>query len=212
MTVKHERKRIRLGMDTRTFEGQTCKLSGAAPAIWRGTDVQIEVALLEGGTLINDLSNIDTLYLNVVASNRSGAPLITKSVVAASLNDALTAEQWAANDEANYHAQFELTKEDTQLDFSSATDQKRTFSLVVYAVTNDATPRYITYGIAQLIVHEDGAQNDLDVAGPQDRNFRISSDGSSLQILNPDTGKWHSIWVQTVDGVSSLAMDQTGMD
>ena len=207
MSTSLARDRVRLQFDPVSHSAASCRLRGNSPSVWRGADLQVEVALYFGGTILDSFTNIAALYLDILpGDDRDGAPLISKASSAAPA--AVTEADWLLNDPTKYAALFEFSKTEMQVDMTGASDNKRTFWLVCHAVTTDATPRYITYGAAQLVVEEDGAQNGLSVVGPMAQNWRIKQVGNEqfLQIYNADTAKWNTIMVTGAAATEQLAL------
>jgi len=198
------RHRIRIAPDIKTHASFTDIITSAQPIIWRGTDVQIEVGLFNGGALLTDISDIASLYLEIHDSTRSGPPLVQKTILAANLTTNLTAEDWAGGTDAKTHALFTLAYLETQFSMAgfATTQQKQTFWLVIHAVTKDSPARRITWGGCEIQVEEDGAQNDLAVVPLSAPTFRISS--GDLQLYNKTTGKYQPIWFEGPDGQEQL--------
>jgi hypothetical protein len=198
------RHRLRIAPDIKIHTAATDIVSGSTPLIWRGTDVQVEVGLFYAGVLQTDISNIASLHLQIFDGSRTGNALVTKTILAAALVGTLTANDWSAGTPDKYHALFTLSYADTQLpmDGSGTTQQKKTFWLVIHAVTTDGTSRRMTWGGCNLEVEEDAAQNDLDVVPLAAPTFRIST--GDLQLYNKTTGKFHPIWFEGPDGAETI--------
>ena len=198
------RHRIRIAPDSKSHTPVNDIISGSTALIWRGTSLQVEVGLLVDGVLKTDISNIASLYLEIHNGSRSGGPLLQKVILAAALHGTLTANDWDSKAEDKYHALFELTYAETQLplDGDNTLQQKRTFWLVIHAVTTDTPARRITWGGCNLEVEEDGAQNDLAVVPMAAPTFRISN--GDLQLYNRTTSKFHPIWLEGEDGIEQI--------
>lgn len=223
-----QRKRIRIEADA--GKSYTDKLvdvfSGANPEIWRGNDVQIEVGLFLDGTLIEDVSNIDSLTVEVKdASDIDGTALMTKTIAAAAINQTLTSDQWDGNDQANCHALVPFTAAETNISLSDATS--KTCWIVVSVITTAGL--HITIQAGTLIVYEDGTgaagepQNNTDnyfTKGDSDSRFaQRRPDAGSYRIVGGQhiylycagNGLWHPLVVSLVDGVPLLGIG-TGED
>lgn len=200
----YARHRIRIAPDTKSHTPVLDSITGAAPLIWRGTSLQVEVGLFNGGVLQPDISNINTLYLAILDSTRLNPPILQVSLNAADLVGTLTADQWNTGDASKYHALFDLGYVATQLPLSADTvlQQKRTFWLVIHAVTSDSTPRRLTWGGCNLEVEEDGVQNELTTDPIYAPSVRVSS--GTLQIYNKTTGRYHPIWFEGEDGHENI--------
>lgn len=198
------RHRIRISPDAVSHTPVPDILTSATPIIWRGTSVQVEVGLLFNGSLQTDISNIATLYLEIHRSDRGDTPLVQKSLSAASLTQTLSANDWTGNDPAKYHALFELSYADTQLplDYDTTLQEKRSFWMVVHAVTTDNPARRLTWGGCNLDVEEDGVQNELSGVPVGNPSVRVVN--GILQVINKTTGKYHPIWFEGVEGQETI--------
>lgn len=198
------RHRLRIAPDVKKHDPVTDLVTGATPLIWRGTSLQVEVALFYDGALKTDIGNIANLYLGIYNSSRVGGPLIQKSLAAADLHGTLTANDWTAGTEDKYHALFEFAYAETQLpmDGNGTLQNKQTFWLVIHAVTTDVSPRRITWGGCNLEVEEDAAQNDLAVVPMAAPTFRISN--GDLQLYNKTTNRFRAVWFEGPDGSETL--------
>lgn len=194
MTISLRPHRIRLACNQDSHNSLVDALTSQVPLIWRGTSVNVEIGLFVGTTIIDSKASIANLFLEIHATPRSSAPLVQKTVAGSSLDVTVSGANWTAGTHQN--VTISLSSADTQLDLAGASDEKRTFWLVVHIA--DTSGNKITCGGGQLIVEEDGAQNDLAVV-PQTRPaFRIS-DGN-LELYNPDTETWHAVYVKGAPG------------
>ena len=192
MTLALERYRIRLACNGLSHSPIQCTIQESAPSTWRGTHWQIEIALYWGATLIDDVSNLTSVHLDITPnSDRDATPLIQKSVLLAAFTKAdLTAEEWVAGAAANCHAIFELTAAETQFDMSDASQQKITLWAAIHGVTSAG--KYVPYGGTTIEVEEDGAQNGLAVAGGT-AAVRVS-DGE-LQLYDTGLAQWRTVMI-----------------
>ena len=204
------RQRLRFAFGQTPFATEKDIITNSAAKSWRGADVQVEAAIFEGDTLVDDLDNLATLILTVSAGGAglSSAPLLQIEVAKADLTKAdLSNSEWNGKDEDDCHHKFGISKDDMQFDFLSATNSERQLRITLHGVTNDAVPRYITYGFATWSVVEDGVQNDLDVVGSSARTAKIGDNGH-LQLLHPTLGTWHNIEPDFEDGILGFTIDQ----
>ena len=211
MSTAKTRQRMRFAFGATSFDSEKDIITTKLAKSWRGADVQVEAAIFDGTTLVDDVSNIETLILSISAggSGLADAPLLQLTADAAALNAALTAQLWTAGDEDDCIYMFEITKENMQFTFGSlATDNRRELRLTLHGVTTDTPERYITYGFASWTVMEDGVQNDLEFAGGTLGTVRVSGTGD-LQFKNPDTAAWHNVTPVVVDGILSFEIDQS---
>lgn len=152
MATAYRRARLRCPLDvsrTATFKNIT---SGADPEIWRGTDLAIEFALYWDRELmaVSQFTSV-TCEVKPLAS-KTGAALMSKTIGAVDLNDALTATEWTAGN--GYHGLFAFSYSETNLDLGGADSAQ--FWMVISAITDDGVPRNVTLGCATLTVKEDG--------------------------------------------------------
>jgi hypothetical protein len=151
------RDRIRIEIDvSKKSDKLTDVLLSGTPRHWRGTDLAIEFALYWGDDLV-DVSLYSSVTFDVRPfENRIGNLLISKTLAAADLNLALTAEQW--EDGSRQHGLISVLAGDTNLDLNGAT--QKDFWFVFSAITNTVPARQVTLGGGRLIVLEDGSLTD----------------------------------------------------
>lgn len=148
---------IRIGFDLeKSLAPRTVEADGADPLVWRGTNVRFEVGLLKDDQIIDDISNLASVTLEVFEKNAiGGTPKLQKVVSAGSLDNSLDQESW--EDGSKQHANFDFTDVETNLDSPGSTYQtawEDEFYLVVSGVTSGGSK--ITYGYALLKFREDG--------------------------------------------------------
>jgi hypothetical protein len=174
MSLTLTRYRIRMAANALDHTPMACKIQLSQPKIWRGTDVQIEIALFWGETLTDTITNIANLRLDIHEGDaRAGAPLVSKTLAYASLLNSLTLEQWAGGTAEKAHGVFTLTRLETNFDMTGHTQNKKQFWLVVHAETTAGY--YTTYGATNLEVEEDGAQIGLATLNPGAYSFQIQN-------------------------------------
>lgn len=200
MSLSLSAQRVRIACDPLSHDGLTCRLQGSTPKVWRGTDVDIEVGLYWDGAFVDTLTGITSLHLDILpGSDRDGAPLL--QAADASL-DTISEVEWTGNTASKFHGKFSLTRAQTQFDMTDAADNVLSLWMVVHALM--ATGAYITVGAGQLLVEEDGAQNGLAVVTSPSPAARLV-DGE-LQLLNADTGTWHTVVVRGQPGAEYLSI------
>lgn len=166
--------RMRFACNALNHDPMPCIIQQRAPQTWRGTDWQIEVGLFWGAALVEDVSSIAELHLDIQPDEmRNGGSTIHKVVLAAAIKQNLTLGDWTGGAVANAHAKFTLTRAETQFDMSNATNHRKSFSMVVHAVMTDGG--FLTYGRTVNEVEEDGAQNGLAVLSPGAYSFQIQN-------------------------------------
>ena len=85
----------------------------AAPSFYRGDDIEIDIGIGEGGALLaptiasSGTGGIASVTAQLFAAeNDTNAPMMSGTVLAASMNLTLTQVNWNAGGSANSHAQF----------------------------------------------------------------------------------------------------------
>jgi hypothetical protein len=145
--------RIRLAVDTSQMGSVNDAITGATPQFWNGVDLEIELAIFYGATLV-DVSNFDSITVDLKESDpRTGLPLMSQTVASGSINDALTLTAWNGGAPADCHALAVFTNEETNLNLADDTQQ---FWLVISALTNDSPGHKLVLGATPLIVQEGG--------------------------------------------------------
>ncbi|MEM1057919.1 MAG: hypothetical protein AAGK14_01615 [Verrucomicrobiota bacterium] len=157
------RQRIRLRLDTAGSDQALDERTSAAPVLWRGTDVQFELGLFRGATLLS-VANLAAVTLEVKANSVAG--LVGGALMQGSdgsPDDTLAAETWA--DETQQHALIAFTGAETNLDLGDG-NREQTFWLVASATTTDDPTRTIVLGSALLTIRESGAGADAPTPSP----------------------------------------------
>ncbi len=153
--------RNRLAVAVGSKNGINEVLSGGTPFHWNGSAVQFEIAFFRNSTLIDDLSNIDQVQIELKrADDRTGEPVMAKVLASADLNGALTADAWAAGGEDDCHALISFTGAEADLDLEG--EETGEFWLVISALRSDGEP--ITTGASSYAVEEDGRGSSVPAA------------------------------------------------
>lgn len=207
------RRRVRLKIDAaaRTSDKIKDVKTGQTPELWKGNDVQFEIGIFFGATLLTDVSNIASLTLLVRQTNASGAVLMSKTVTAADIH-AITQNAW--DGESDQHAAVAFTG--TEANIAAGTHW-----LVVSVTTTDSPGRDITLGATSFLVAEDGSGAETaaqvldglayprDVADARfiqragDQNWFRQS-GGNLYLYNSGTGLWYPLVLEIRDGVPTV--------
>ena len=186
------------------------------PRFARGYDAQFEIGLAEGAALQLDIAHLASITLEVkraragrLAPSAEDPVLMSQTLPAADLNQALTQNAWDSTAEADAHALFAFTAGQT------ANVPAQRVWLVVHALTVDAPARRILYLAALVDCQETGAPSSSAPEPPVDsyftqaeadarfllvdgdnNNFRIKS-GTGIQIRETaPTPGWRTIWLQ----------------
>jgi len=213
--TKLARKRIRLAADqaTRSVDKMKDVYTNATPELWRGNDVQFEVAIYHQGSIVADISNIASLTLEVKPlASRAGTPLMTKTVAAGSL-DTVSQANW--NDGTDQNALVVFSSAETNFAVEGNDDQ---LWLVISVITNDAPGRSITLQATQMKFSEDGTgeggapQQNAQLYYNKDetdaRYMQLHADGASFQLVDgkhpyfyeATTDKWYPLVLTVIDG------------
>ncbi len=198
--------RVRIKLDNAATDGSKVQGTGASPKSWKGFDVQFELAAF----LINnlqDLSRLSSVTLEVKPDVESAA-VITKTILAAGLNNALTQDQW--DDATSQHIVIPITAAEANVDVKD-------YRVIVYAVTIDSPARNVALGWFTWTLADFGARvagTPPVVAGPwytqteSDARFAPANgaqarwrwSGTCWQLWFDTEGKWHDIVGVVVDG------------
>jgi len=217
------RKRIRMVADASKLTSEAMLdvfNSNSTPELWKGNDVQFEIAIYQDGALVTDISNIASLTLEVKSgSARSGAPVMTKTLAAVDLDGTLTNDTWA--DKTKQHALVIFTGDESNLDVGS--NNTEDYWLIVAVTTNDSPGRSISLQYTTLKVVEDGTGNGGDAPnfannhytkGESDARFvqkhenlafKQWANGTWYHYIS-DTGLWYPEVALIVDSVPQLTL------
>jgi hypothetical protein len=184
--------RMRFLFDPHNHSPMQCILQGRAPLSWRGVDIDIEYAIGDNGVFVNDITNIPSVVLEVFPSNNRSGPALfpAKTCLLASMNQNLTAEEWATHAADKRHGLITLSAAETQFDFTGATNNMMQFWMVFHT-TLSGTNKRITLGATNWEVEEDAVQNGVPAIGARNPNFRVLADGT-FQLVSKRTGKYRT--------------------
>lgn len=153
-----------VGADPSAGEAPKNKYTNKTPAVWRGNDLRIEIALLDpsGVSVITDVSFIASVLVMVSASQTDSTKQIDRVISADGINQGLTQQEWDAN--TNQHLVCEFNNEETKLNLGG--QASKDFWLTV-AITTTHTPakKFTVYaGLCKWV--EDGTPaNEGNVVG-----------------------------------------------
>lgn len=172
MTTIYTRKRIRLKVQTSSSNALIDGLTGSAPYFWRGDDVQFELGLFFGDTLL-DVSQYATITLDVKTSaNKTGAALMSKTITTENVDNTLTNETWL--DGTQQHIVLSFSNTETALNLGGSDGVSYWF--VVYGTTNDSPTRKVVLGAGMVTCMEGG--NTGGVSAPPDGQYYITQAAS----------------------------------
>jgi hypothetical protein len=215
-------KRIRLKADAgkKTSEYMQDVFTSSTPELWRGNDVRFEVGLFLKNVLLVDISNIESLTLEVkLTAARGGAPVMTKTIAAAALDPTLADATWT--DQTKQHALVEFSAAETNVDLSG--QNAADFWLVISVVTTAG--KQITIQSTILRIAEDGAGSAGAAPEFQDNHFtkgetdaryvQIHADGAWKRRYDgrdyhyiASTGLWYPEVAVVKDGIPQLTLGE----
>lgn len=178
------------------------------PTTYRAADTQFEVGLFQTASAVMDLTNVTHFVFVVLdVSTRRQAPYIKKTVAKADFTKAdLTAEEWADGTEAHSHVKIQLTKEETNLDFTGESGNQKTFLIVGYVkILDGSTVRYAVVFRGQWILEEVGLGDDLP-ARESGENLWTNADGS-FSIKHRTNGKVYKFWLDGPESAPGLVYE-----
>ena len=216
------RRRIRILADAAVPPGTPLKdiLTGGTPAVWRGNDIQFEIAVGLSEAIVTDVTNIASLTVTILTgSNPTDAVLVEKTLTGAELTT-ITQEQWDAK--THQHALVAFLNSQTCPALGAVANKN--FWVSISMVTNDSPGRSITLGCTTLSIYEDGVgaevttdpqpnpaytQAEADARFVQKHQdlarwqFRPDPNGSPTWYgYEPTTDKWYPKVVSIVDGIA----------
>lgn len=186
----------------------------AAPSFYRGDDIEIDIGIGEGGALLAPtIANSGTGGIASVtaqlfaAENDTNAPMMSGTVLAASMNLTLTQVNWNAGGSANSHAQFIFPNSQTAVNLNGAASVN--YWLRITAQTTDSIAKTITLLDGPITVR-DGPVSSL--SAPPLAGFRVwtVSGKPVLQILDSGTGLYHTLTCFSDAGVETLQISDQG--
>ena len=143
--------RIRIAFNLASKDGAIDVLTSAAPVIWRGNDLQFEMAAFFNESII-DISSVTTLTLQIKPYPTITGTALFSATQTTSFGTTVTAEQWVAGT----HQQFIIPMTAAQSAIDLLGGLSRTCWLVARASCSGSSTVY-TLGTALITVTEDGA-------------------------------------------------------
>lgn len=202
-------KKIRLAANAASLSGPADRLTGLTPAFFRGNDLRVEFALFLG-TVLQNTTNIASVTLEVKESDSeftppdAGAtPVMTKTIIGASLNNALTETNW--NNTTDQHGVISFTAAEANI-----TAGPKWLSL--WVLTNDSPGRVITVAAGPLRVLEDGSSGSVQSPPAPTSSYYTStqSDARYLQSSQNLTGLASVSAARANLGLGTAAIVNTG--
>jgi hypothetical protein len=219
MTLQSKRIRLKADAGKQTTDYMSDVFTSATPELWRGNDCRFEIGLFLKDALIVNISTIESLSLEVKSiTDRSGDPVMTKTVEAADMDGTVTSETWI--DRTKQHALVEFSAAETNVVLSGNSED---FWLVVSVVTTAG--KQITIQSTILKIVEDGAgsagaapefpDNHWTKGEADARYVQQHEDGAWAQWRNgrwyhyiESTGLWYPEVAVIKDGVPMLGLGE----
>jgi hypothetical protein len=179
-----------------------------APVFFRGDDIEIDIGIGLNGLLLTSLSNVASVTCQIFQSeNDTNAPMMSGTVLAAAMNLGLTQPQWTANTSPFYHAAFIFPNSQTAISLNGQASVN--YWLRLTAQTTDSPPRVITLLDGPITV-KDGPISTA--SAPPVGGFRLYTVAGQIvpQVLNGSDGKFYTLMVETVAGLPTLTLSDTG--
>jgi len=166
--------RIRLGLElTRPLDATAIvnKFTGATPRVPHFRAVQFELGLFNNTVLVQSLSDIQSLTLEIKDVTNGvmslAAPLLSKTIAFAEFNTLLSSDSWSRDvgSPSSYHVAFRfLDTEIGALDMTNnVTDNEKAFGMVVTGVTSHGR---ITCGSGLITLVSDGGTGSAGTLAP----------------------------------------------
>jgi hypothetical protein len=178
------------------------------PYFYRGDDIEIDIGLGENGALLVSLSNVASVTAQLFAAeNDTNAPMISATVLAASMNLALTQTEWTNNSTPFYHAAFVIPNAQTAIGLNGASSVN--YWLRITAQTTDSPARLITLLDGPITV-KDGPISTA--SAPPLAAFRLYTVSGQIapQLLDTTTGLYHTLAILNDGGVLTLQLSDQG--
>ena len=179
-----------------------------APMFYRGDDIEIDIGIGLTGQLLTSLGNVASVTCQIFQSeNDANGPMMSSTVLAASMNLGLTQLQWSGNTSPFYHAAFIFPNSQTAISLNGQPSVN--YWLRLTAQTTDSPPRLITLLDAPITV-KDGPISTA--SAPPLGGFRLYTVAGQIvpQVLNAGDGKYYTLIAETVGGVPLLTLSDTG--
>jgi len=179
-----------------------------APMFYRGDDVEIDIGIGQSGQLLTSLGNVASVTCQIFKSeNDTNGPLMSSTALAASMNLGLTQLEWSGNTSPFCHAAFIFPNSQTAISLNGQPSVN--YWLRITAQTTDSPPRLITLLDGPITV-KDGPVST--VSAPPLGGFRLYTVAGQIvpQVLNAGDGKYYTLNVETIGGVVTLTIDNTG--
>ena len=188
------RQRIRIAADAGRFDSPLDILRQAPLAIWRCSDIQLEIGVHQNGALA-DINNLASITIEVRPAGRDGdapasstEPSFAQTLSSTSFNAGLTSTDW--NDGTAQHATLAFTAAETAVD-------KGDYWITIFTLTTDNPGQRIVLAAGAITIHEQGAGADIEpqpatetfyTASESDSRFALGSDLDKSEPLSSPTG------------------------
>jgi hypothetical protein len=203
MSKAYTRQRIRLAVDVTSTTDAVDAITGAKPHLWRGTDCQFEVTGFFGNpttdtTDVLDVTNVSSLLFEVKESV-SGTLVMSKTMTSTDIVTTLTRDDYNGG---GFHVAIPFLNTETAPSLGSGVTSKD-YYVVISVVTNDGTPRIITWGRSTLTIEEDGTGaattpplgDPLYLTAAQTAALITSINFDVLHLYNQTTGNYDQLQI-----------------
>ncbi|HEX3717846.1 MAG TPA: hypothetical protein VH595_07745 [Verrucomicrobiae bacterium] len=205
---------IRLFCDLATPTTRIDVNRNAAPAFYRGDDIQIDIGIGQNGSLLaptiasSGAGGIASVTCQIFAAeNDANAPMMSCTVAAGAMNLALTQANWNAGGSANSHAQFVFPNSQTAISLNGAASVN--YWLRITAQTTDTTARTITLLDGPITV-KDGPISTASAPPLAQFRFYMVAGQTVPQLLDTTTGLYHTLGIMNDEGVLTLQLSDAG--
>jgi hypothetical protein len=178
------------------------------PSFYRGDDIEIDIGLGENGALLTSLSNVASVTAQIFAAeNDTNPPMISATVLAASMNLGLTQAEWTNNTTPFFHAAFVIPNAQTAITLNG--NSSVNYWLRITAQTTDSPAKQITLLDGPITV-KDGPISTA--SAPPAAAFRLYTVAGQIapQLLDATTGLYHTLAILNDGGALTLQLSDTG--
>jgi hypothetical protein len=185
-----------------------------APYFYRGDDIELDIGIGANGALLaptlpsSGAGGIASVTAQLFAAeNDTNSPMMSATVLAGAMNLTLTQTNWNAGGSANSHAQILFPNSQTGVNLNGQASVN--YWLRITALTTDTAPKLITLLNGPITV-KDGPDTQLSAPPLAGARFFTVSGQLVFQILDPNTGLYHTLTTVNDDGVQTLQVSDQG--
>lgn len=181
MAITFSRHRIRFKIDQAKPTPLVNTYTTATAEVYRARALQFDIGVFYDGALCS-VANLTSMTLEVKALNTDGsvsvasAPLMTKTVAAAAMDDTLDAATWASKEKQ--HASITFDVSETGLDMTGHTKNVKRFGVIITAITD--VGQRITLGNGYMDMINDGGVTSADTPAAGDPQYLTADETRAL--------------------------------